>query len=255
MEALNMKIKNVTIGEGQPKVVVSFTGHSAEEVQAEIEEAKKNNDKFDIVEIRSDSFDAMNHEDHFRLVDHIIEEMADCPIIYTYRTNGEGGSGTKSAAEYQSLVSHAIGNCDIDIVDIEFFMYEDIVNQLIDEAKEKGVAVLLSQHDFRDTPHFEEMMATYENMYERGGDILKLAYQPADGRDVLSVLSAVHDARRKFNCQVVGISMGETGKITRVAGGVFGSCMTYGHLINQAAPGQIGAGILKEYLNIFEEDR
>ncbi len=249
-----MKIKNVTIGEGQPKVVVSFAGHSADEVQKEISEAKKQSEKFDIVEIRSDSFDAMNHEDHFELVDHITREMKDYPIIYTYRTNGEGGNGTKSAAEYQSLVSDAIQHSDIDIVDIEFFMYEDIVSQLITEAKEKGVAVLLSQHDFQDTPHFEEMMATYKNMYERGGDILKLAYKPADGRDVLSVLSAVHDARKKFNCQVVGIAMGESGKITRVAGGVFGSCLTYGHLVNQAAPGQIHAGILKEYLDIFEED-
>lgn len=250
-----MKIKDVTIGEGQPKVVVSFTGHTAEEIRAEIAEAGGNSDKFDIVEIRSDSFDAMNHEDHFALVDHIAREMSDYPIIYTYRTNGEGGNGTKSAAEYQSLLSHAIDHSGIDIVDIEFFMYEEIVDQLIAQAKEKGVAVLLSQHDFRDTPHFEDMMATYKNMYERGGDILKLAYQPADGRDVLSVLSAVHDARRKFNCQVVGIAMGEAGKITRVAGGVFGSCLTYGHLVNQAAPGQIHAGILKEYLNIFEEDR
>lgn len=249
-----MKIKNVTIGEGRPKVVVSFTGHSEEEVRAEIADAKESSDKFDIIEIRSDSFDAMNHEDHFKRVDHIIEEMKDYPIIYTYRTNGEGGNGTKSAAEYQGLVNDAISNCDIDIVDIEFFMYEDIVSQLIEKAKKNDIAVLLSQHDFQDTPHFEEMMATYKNMYERGGDILKLAYEPENGRDVLSVLSAVHDARQKFNCQVVGIAMGETGKITRVAGGVFGSCMTYGHLVSQAAPGQIHAGILKEYLNIFEED-
>lgn len=249
-----MKIKNIDIGEGRPKVVVSFTGHSAEEVEAEIAEAKKYGRKFDIVEIRSDSFEAMNHQDHFNLVDDVIEEMKDYPIIYTYRTNSEGGSGTKSAAEYESLLADAIENCDIDIVDIEFFMYEDIVNKLIERAKKKGVAVLLSQHDFQDTPHFDEMMATYKNMYERGGDILKLAYKPADGRDVLSVLSAVHDARQKFNCQVVGISMGESGKITRVAGGVFGSCLTYGHLVNQAAPGQVHAGNLKEYLNIFEED-
>src|SRR5699024_5034460 len=191
---------------------------------AEISEARANNDEFDIVEIRSDSFDAMNHEDHFTLVDHITREMSEYPIIYTYRTNGEGGNGTKSAAEYQSLLCHAIDHSEIDIVDIEFFMYEEIVNQLIARAKEKGIAVLLSQHDFRETTYFEDMMETYKKMYVRGGDILKLAYRPADGRDVLSVLSAVHDARRKFNCQVVGIAMGELGKITRVAGGVFGSC-------------------------------
>src|SRR5699024_10983731 len=148
-----------------------------------------------------------------------------------------------------------IDHSELDIVDIEFLMYEEIVNQLIARAKENAIAVLLSQHDFLDTPLLEDLMATYKNMYERGGDILKRAYRPADGRDVLSVLSAVHDARRKFNCQVVGIAMGELGKITRVAGGVFGSCLTYGHLVNQAAPGQIHAGILKEYLNIFDEDR
>ncbi|WP_020007866.1 type I 3-dehydroquinate dehydratase [Salinicoccus albus] len=249
-----MKIKNVNLGQGQPKVVISFAGQSFGAITSEIREAKNKHDKFDIVEIRSDSFDALNHEDHFNLVDHIVEEMHMYPIIYTYRTNSEGGKGTKTAAEYRSLVSEVIEKCNIDIVDIEFFMYEDIVDQLIGKAKDRGVAVILSRHDFQSAPHFDEMMATYKDMYTRGGDILKIAYKPENGRDVLSVLSAVYDARQQFDCQVVGIAMGEAGKITRVAGGVFGSCLTYGHLVNQAAPGQIHAETLKEHLKIFDDD-
>ena len=247
-----MNIKGVEIGAGQPKVVVSFTNHSKETVDEEIEAALSHAGLFDIVEIRSDSFDALSHEEHIKLVNHILQEMQDYPVIYTYRTLNEGGKGQKTAAEYESLLGAVLEQCSVDIIDIEFFKYEDIVDNLVQKAKEKGVGIILSQHDFKETPHFDEMMATYRNMYERGGDILKLAYKPADGRDVLSVLSAVHDAREKFNCQIVGIAMGELGKITRVAGGVFGSCLTYGYISHKAAPGQIHAEVLKENLKIFE---
>ncbi|MFC3420235.1 type I 3-dehydroquinate dehydratase [Salinicoccus hispanicus] len=247
-----MNVKGVDIGSGQPKVVVSFSNHSKETVDEEIKGVLDNPSAVDIVEIRSDAFDALSHEAHLELVNHIIDKLEDYPILYTYRTQSEGGKGQKTAVEYESLLNSVLDQCDIQLIDIEFFMYEDIVDALVEKAKRKGILVVLSQHDFRDTPDFDEIMATYKDMHERGGDILKLAYNPADGRDVLSILTAVHDARQQLKCQVVGISMGELGKITRVAGGVFGSCLTYGYISHKAAPGQFHVQDLKNNLQIFE---
>ncbi|GAA3733582.1 type I 3-dehydroquinate dehydratase [Salinicoccus jeotgali] len=250
-----MNIKGVDIGAGMPKVVVSFSGNSKKMIDEEMEAARRNTSAFDILEIRSDAFDALSREDHVGMVEYITSHMAGYPIIYTYRTLKEGGKGQKTAAEYESLLADVMERCNIDMVDIEFFMYEDIIDNLVARAKSKGIGIILSQHDFQDTPHFDEMMATYRDMLESGGDILKLAYQPGGGRDVLSILSAVHDARQQFDCRVVGIAMGELGKITRVAGGVFGSCLTYGYILHKAAPGQIHAEDLKENLRLFEEGK
>lgn len=247
-----MKIKNVNIGEGSPKIVVSFSGHNLTEIKRELNVAHENNDKFDIIEIRGDSFEALSHEAHIECVQTVISELSHIPILYTYRTIQEGGKGGKSAAEYEALLAEIIELCDIDIIDIEFFKYEDIVDHLVKKAKEKGVTVLLSVHDMEDTPHFEEMMATYQAMIAQGGEILKLAYMPKNGRDVLSVLSAVHDARQAFDKPVVGISMGETGRITRLAGGVFGSCLMYSYLEDSVADGQIDAHLLKQNLTKFD---
>lgn len=247
-----MEIKNVKIGEGTPKIVVSFVGHNLEEVRRELAIALHNKDKFDIIEIRGDSFEKLSHEEHIECVNMVINELTDVPILYTYRTIQEGGKGGKSAAEYEALLAHVIEECNIDIIDIEFFKYEDIVDHLVKKAKEKDIAVLLSVHDMEDTPHFEEMMATYQAMIAQGGEILKIAYMPKNGRDVLSVLSAVHDARQAFDVPVVGISMGDTGRITRLAGGVFGSCLMYSYLEDAAAEGQVDAYLLKQNLSKFD---
>lgn len=247
-----MKIKNVKIGEGTPKIVVSFVGNNLEEVRRELAIALQNKDKFDIIEIRGDSFETLSHEDHIECVNMVINELTDVPILYTYRTIQEGGKGSKSAAEYEALLAHVIEECNIDIIDIEFFKYEDIVDHLVKKAKDKDIAVLLSVHDMEDTPHFEEMMATYQAMIAQGGEILKIAYMPKNGRDVLSVLSAVHDARQAFDVPVVGISMGDTGRITRLAGGVFGSCLMYSYLEDAAAEGQVDAYLLKQNLSKFD---
>lgn len=247
-----MEIKNVNIGEGSPKIVVSFSGHNLDEIKRELEIAHRNIEKYDIVEIRGDSFESLNREEHIACVNQVIAELSNIPILYTYRTIQEGGKGGKSAAEYEALLAEIIETCDIDIIDIEFFKYEDIVDHLVKKAKEKGVTVLLSVHDMEDTPHFEEMMATYQAMIAGGGEILKLAYMPKNGRDVLSVLSAVHDARQALDVPVVGISMGETGRITRLAGGVFGSCLMYSYLEDSVADGQIDAHLLKQNLTKFD---
>ena len=66
-----MNIKGVEIGAGQPKVVVSFTNHSKETIDEEIESALSHPGIFDIVEIRSDAFDALSHEEHINLINHI----------------------------------------------------------------------------------------------------------------------------------------------------------------------------------------
>ena len=70
------------------KIVVTFTGHNDDEINAEIRAAKENINDFDIIEIRGDVFDALNREDHAKNVRSIIDvfKPLNKEIIYTYRT-------------------------------------------------------------------------------------------------------------------------------------------------------------------------
>lgn len=247
-----MNIKDIEIYEGLPKVVVSISGTSLADIQKEIEQVKENSDSLDIVEIRSDALDNMSRSEHLNLVKETCSELSDFPIIYTYRTTHEGGSGSKSYAEYKDLLMDVITKCDIDIIDIEFETVGKMISEIVECAGENGKTVLLSHHNFKETPRLEEMQKMLYNMHSAGGEILKLAFAPNDTDDVLNMLKIVKIGKEAIGNKVIGISMGEMGRMTRLAGGEFGSCLTYGYITNNSAPGQVHATKIKDALKAYE---
>src|SRR5699024_4347908 len=144
-----MNIKNIEICEGLPKVVVSISGTSLADIQKEIVQVKENIDALDIVEIRSDAFDNMSRSEHLGLVNETCSELSELPIIYTYRTSHEGGSGSKSYAEYKDLLMDVITKCDIDIVDIEFVTGGKVLSDMVacadDQARRFSSATIISK--------------------------------------------------------------------------------------------------------------
>lgn len=247
-----MNIKNIEIFEGLPKVVVSISGTSLSDIQKEITNVKNNIDSLDIVEIRSDALDNMSRSEHLSLVNEVCSELTGLPIIYTYRTSHEGGSGSKSYAEYKDLLMDVIIKCDIDIIDIEFVTGGKVISEIVECAGEHGRMVLLSHHNFKETPRLEEMQKMLYNMHSAGGEILKLAFLPNDADDVVNMLKIVKIGKEAIGNKVIGISMGELGKVTRLAGGDFGSCLTYGYITNNSAPGQVHASRIKDALKAYE---
>lgn len=247
-----MNIKNVEIYEGLPKVVVSISGISLQELKSELVHVKENRSVLDIVEIRSDGFDNMSRSEHLKLVNEVAGELTDIPVVYTYRTSHEGGSGSRSYAEYKDLLMDIITKCDIDIIDVEFMTAGKFLTELVECAGQYGKTVLLSQHDFKETPRVEEMQKLLYRMHSAGGEILKLAYAPKDADDVLNMLKIVKMAKESIGNKVIGISMGESGRVTRLTGGEFGSCLTYGYITKNTAPGQVHASRIKEALKAYE---
>lgn len=247
-----MNIKNIEIFEGLPKVVVSISGTSLSDIHKEIGQVKENIESLDIVEIRSDSFDNMSRSEHLSLVNEVCLELSGLPIIYTYRTSHEGGNGSKSYAEYKDLLMDVITKCDIDIVDIEFVTGGKVISDIVDCAGENGKTVLLSHHNFKETPRLEEMQKMLYNMNIAGGEILKLAFAPANEDDVVNMLKIVKIGKEAIGNKVIGISMGEMGKMTRLTGGEFGSCLTYGYITKNSAPGQVHASRIKDALKAYE---
>lgn len=247
-----MKIKNIEMYEGLPKVVVSISGTSRQEMESELVHITENRNALDIVEIRGDGFDNMSRSEHLKLVNELAGELRDIPVIYTYRTSHEGGSGARSYAEYKDLLMDVIAKCDIDIIDMEFITAGKLLPEMMECAGEYEKTVLLSQHDFKGTPKVEEMQKLLYRMHSAGGEILKLAYAPQDDDDVLNMLKIVKTAKEAIGNKVIGISMGESGKLTRLTGGEFGSCLTYGYLTKNTAPGQVHAADIKAALKAYE---
>ena len=223
------------------KIVVTLSGHNDDEINMEIEKAKKNIDDFDIVEIRGDVFDALNREDHGKKVRYIIESFKPLnkEIIYTYRTAREGGSGSKTTVEYEALLKAVCEIMDIDYIDIEVDLGDKIATSVIETARKNNVKCLMSNHDFKKTPDTEGILSVINKMDTLGGDLYKVAYLPKSKEDVDNVTAAVLAAKAKYGDRVIGISMGEIGKSTRTAQGEAASAFTYGFISRDAAPGQI----------------
>ncbi|AEF95886.1 type I 3-dehydroquinate dehydratase [Methanotorris igneus] len=206
-------------------------------VDNNIDDALKNAEKAlkeaDIVEFRVDMLDDVNES--------AIEEMVKYPCIITVRADWEGGFWKKSNDERINLIKKAI-ECNAKFVDIE--LKEEKNKELVKFRDEIGskTKIIISYHDFEKTPSCEELIKIVEEELKIG-DIAKFAVMAKSKEDVLKVLNVIN----KYNGKIIGIAMGEEGKLTRILGVHFGSILTFASMEGKAsAPGQIDVKKLKE---------
>ncbi|MEH7109271.1 type I 3-dehydroquinate dehydratase [Bacillus sp. JJ1764] len=244
-------VKNVTLGEGRPKVCVSMTGKSQSELIQEAEYFKTLD--LDLVEWRVDFFEQF--EDLIKVRETLQEIriiLSNLPLIFTFRSKKEGGEKEISSQYYVELNTTIAETCLVDFIDIELFNNERTVKTLTDTAHSNGVFVIISNHDFSKTPPKEEIIERLCKAQEFGADIPKIALMPSDAADVLSLLEATNIFNEQYSDRpFITISMGKHGIISRAAGGMFGVAMTFAAAKNVSAPGQIPVSKLKEIIEIF----
>ncbi|HSN67107.1 MAG TPA: type I 3-dehydroquinate dehydratase [Fusibacter sp.] len=246
-------VRGIKIGEGMPKICVSLTAKNKAELledAASIACDLTASSVIDIVEWRADYYEGPI-EGQVRPIEPLAELrqiIGDKPLIFTYRTANEGGVGSIDF-NYESLLKEAIDSGLVDFVDVELFMGDETVSQLIAYARANGVKVIASNHDFDGTPELEEIVTRLQNMQKLGADILKIAVMPKNMKDVLTLLEATVIMSEQYaQCPLVTIAMSDLGAITRVTGEVFGSSITFGTLGKSSAPGQIAAPVLSDML-------
>lgn len=170
-------------------------------------------------------------------IDQLSKYDGDLPIIATNRTRWFGGQATDTG-RLDSLFSASRFDA-VKFVDIELETVRS-KSWLTHEFRENDVELIISHHDFEDTPSRDILDAIFEQC-AKYGDIAKVATFPQDQTDTLALLEAVNTATEK-GIDVAGISMGEIGSHTRVIGHLYGSKLGYAPLLaddTDYAPGQI----------------
>lgn len=130
-----------------------------------------------------------------------------------------------------------------DAVDIE--IDASINRQVISHAL--GKTVIVSEHDFEKTPDTAHLESIVRKAHDLGGHIIKIS----------AMAKSLHDVARLMlftsacNKNLVTMSMGEFGTISRVLAPVFGSLFTYGYVTKQVAPGQLPVERLIEELRLY----
>ncbi|MBX5320237.1 type I 3-dehydroquinate dehydratase [Staphylococcus caprae] len=211
-------------------------------------------DSIDIVELRIDQWFDFNMEQFETTIHQLKQLKLDFKILVTYRTSTQGGKGDIGETEYLELLYKLIQHAQFEMLDIEWNATIDVevYGKLIQHAQENGLKVVLSHHNFQETPSLEELKFIYFKMQKLSPQYLKLAVMPHSKEDVLHLLEAMSVTSDSTSYQVIGISMSKLGVISRTAQGVFGGAVSYGCLGEPQAPGQIHVKELKQQLQFYE---
>ena len=106
--------------------------------------------------------------------------------------------------------------------------------------------MILSYHNFEATPDPDYIIDTLFQAREMGADIAKVAVMPHDFENVLTLMQATLMSRKNgLKIPAIAISMGALGSLTRLAGKLFGSDITFASSETPSAPGQIPTRLLQ----------
>ena len=248
-----VKVRNIEIGAGIPKICVPIVGVTREEILAAAENIKST--KADVVEWRvdwyEDIFDFTKTEATMQALREVLGEM---PILFTFRTSKEGGEKAIETEAYVELNQNAAKTGLIDLVDVEAFTGDEAVKAVVETAHANGVKMIASNHDFHKTPAKEEIVSRLRKMQDLGADIPKIAVMPQNKKDVLTLLAATEEMVSEYaDRPIITMSMSGTGVISRLCGEVFGSALTFGAVGKVSAPGQMGIEDLTTVLGLLHK--
>lgn len=203
--------------------------------------------KVDVVEIR---LDLMAQAE----VGNCITSLPDIPLLFTNRPLWEGGKYSGCEKDRTTLLLEAIG-ADVAYIDIELKAEKQLRNDVILAAKERQTAVIISNHNFTETPTAAILEHTLHQMKDSGADIGKIvttAHEPADVVRILSLLQL----SRSYNFQLSAFCMGEVGRISRLATLYLGGCMSYVAVddLSATAPGQFTTNQFHSLIHLFESN-
>lgn len=248
-----VKVRNIEIGAGIPKICVPIVGVTREEILVAADNIKST--KADVVEWRVDWYeDIFDFAKTEATMQALREALGEMPILFTFRTSKEGGEKAIETETYVELNQNVAKTGLIDLVDVEAFTGDEAVKSVVETAHENGVKVIASNHDFHKTPAKEEIVSRLRKMQELGADIPKIAVMPQNKKDVLTLLAATEEMASEYaDRPIITMSMSETGVISRLSGEVFGSALTFGAVGKVSAPGQMGIEDLTTVLGLLHK--
>ena len=250
---IQVKVRNAVIGGPLPLVCLPLVGASRAKVLEEAEALVKLEP--DLLEWRIDGYEQVEDiDDCLVLLQELRGIIGDTVLIFTCRIDLEGGMKSISRASRLTLNSAVIESGNVDIIDIELCNDQEFIDTVKGLAQKNDVRLILSYHNFEQTPGEDLIYAKLLEAQTAGADISKFAAMPHNYGDVLTLLNATHKARNgAVQVPIVAMSMGPEGAVTRVAGGLFGSDITFAIGMQASAPGQIPIAKLKRGMALLYE--
>jgi 3-dehydroquinate dehydratase I len=248
-----VKVKNVILGNGIPKICVPIVAKTKEEII--MEALSFANIPVDIVEWRVDWFeDIFDNEKIIDVLKDLVPALNNIPLLFTFRTSKEGGEKAMDPNAYAELNKAVAATGLVDLIDVEAFTGDAIVKEIIESAHAAGVKVIVSNHDFGKTPSKDDIIYRLRKMQVMGADIPKIAVMPKSKLDVLELLEATVIMSEKYaDRPIITMSMSGMGVVSRLTGELFGSALTFGAAKKASASGQVGVDDLYGILQLLHK--
>ncbi|RZG44734.1 type I 3-dehydroquinate dehydratase [Acinetobacter wuhouensis] len=245
-------VKNIDLAHSPVKTIVPITAKTAAQalVQAQVIAA---NPDADIAEFRIDLLDfAADSKQVIALGQQLNQILKDKPLIATIRTQAEGGNLKLSDQDYAKIYQQYLKHPFMQLLDIEMFRDANAVAKLMQLAHQQQVLVIMSNHDFQKTPAQAVIVQRLLKQDQMGADILKIAVMPQSKADVFTLMNATLEVSQQTKKPLLTMSMGQLGKISRIATANMGGNLSFGMIGEASAPGQIDVSQLKDILKTVQ---
>ncbi len=240
MSAKLLELKGRALGDGQgPLVCTPLVGRDEAAVLDELRTVLPM--RPDLIEWRVDAFSGIGEVDRVLALGRTIRaQTGSIPIIFTRRSMREGGMPIPLDEDqvFELYAAVARSGC-IDLMDYELSCPGSHFDAAVALARETGVRLIASYHNFDETPPADALVAKFSAMAQAGADVAKIAVMPNSPEDVLALLNATLAAHHQLSIPVISMSMGSLGAVTRLCGWLFGSAVTFAVGEQSSAPGQI----------------
>lgn len=170
------------------------------------------------------------------------------PVIATVRSVGQGGNFSGTSQEQLRLLNRAAASGS-SYVDWEFRPGETLPEEL-SVIRER---VILSYHDFAQTPPDRELKSLFEQMAALSTGVIKVVTLAQKMEDNISLLNLIGQGRNR-GIEVVAFCLGSLGRISRLACLLMGGAFTYAALESgaEAAPGQLTLAKMRQLLELLK---
>lgn len=209
----------------------------------------------DVLEWRVDFFEGIGRPAEVAELAGLLKQAAGgLPLLFTRRSAREGGERIAiSEAEVLEAYAAVCAGGQVDLVDFEMGNAAQDVEAVRAMAHARGIGLVLSFHDFHQTPAQAALVEKFRLAQELGADVAKVAVMPRRMEDVLTLLAATLQASQSLPIPVVSMAMGALGATTRVCGAAFGSALTFAVGQSASAPGQMPIAELSAALDLLRK--
>ncbi len=196
----------------------------------------------DILEIRVDQFKKTD----LAYIKSVIKtrRKIGIPLILTVRSKEEGGQ--KNISNELKLKIFKENVSLVDAVDIE--LKSPILSEVVKTARKNKKIVIISWHNFKITPNDKILKDILSKAKRSGAHLVKIASK-ANKEEDLNRLMRFTIANKSKN--IITISLGEIGSISRLTFPRFGSLITYAFINKPSGLGQRTLDELREHLRAY----